>query len=257
MMPFVFLAAFSLCSAAETAAVKAVVGQETTLTMDALPEATTDFAVLKAEKKDGKYLVTVLPLATGRLDLAGTAVDVVLPALADDVDVHDIKAPLAAWPALWPWLLLAALGAAGWYARKEWLRRQGVLPDAPAVPPVPLETRIESRLQGLAASGLWERGEHAAYYLGLTEILRAYLEERWGVPATAMTSGEVARLVRDRSTLATAGTVRALLERADLVKFARQKPGAQDGPQDLEEVRRFVLATSPRELAAAPAEAAR
>lgn len=239
--------------AAETAPPKAVVGEELTLMLDALPASTSDYAVLKSERKDGGFAVTILPLAAGRLDLAGTAVDVVLPDLPVDVDVHDIKPPLRAWPALWPWALAAALGAAGWYAYREWRRRRGLAPAAPVPPPLPLELRVERRLKELEQDGLWERGEHDAYYLRLTAILRAYLEERWGVPATAMTTVEVARLVKARSTLAAAATVRPLLERADLVKFARQKPGPEEGPRDLEEVRRFVLATSPGEPAAVPA----
>lgn len=237
--------------AAELPAVKATVGEEVTLLLDALPASTSDYSVIESERKDGKFNVTLLPLAPGRLDLAGTAVDVVLPDLPVDVDVSDIKPPLRAWPALWPWALLALLACSAWYAYREWKRRQGLVPAAPAEPPLPLEFRVERRLKELEGSGLWEKGEHAAYYLRLTGILRAYLEERWGVPATAMTTGEVARLVKARATLAAASTVRQLLERADLVKFARQKPGAEDGPRDLEEVRRFVFATSPGDLAAA------
>lgn len=231
--------------------VKAEVGRELTLTLDALPASTSDYYVLKAQQRDGRHDVTILPLATGRLDFAGTAVDVVLPELPADVDVRDIKPPLRAWPALWPWLLLALLGAAAWRAWREWKRRQGLAPEKPAEPVPPLELRIERRLKELEQSGLWEKGEHAAYYLRLTEILRAYLEERWGVPATAMTSGEVSRLVKARASLQESSAVRPLLERADLVKFARQRPDAGDGPRDLEEVRRFVSATSPGELAAA------
>lgn len=249
MTPALLLASALL--AAQTAPLKATVGEDITLLLDALPASTSDYAVLGSEPKDGKFSVTLLPLAAGRLDLAGTAVDVALPDLPVDVDVLDIKPPLRAWPALWPWALLALLGAAAWYAHREWRRRQGLAPSAPAEPPLPLEFRVERRLKELEASGLWEKGEHAAYYLRLTGILRAYLEERWGVPATAMTTSEVTRLVKARSTLSVAATVRGLLEGADLVKFARQTPGAQDGPRDLEEVRRFVFATSPSEPAAA------
>jgi hypothetical protein len=234
--------------------VKAEVGRELTLTLDALPASTSDYYVLASAQKDGKHEVTLLPLATGRLDFAGTKVEVGLPELPADVEPRDIKPPIRAWPAVWPWLLLALLGAAAWRAWREWERRKGLAPEKPAEPVLPLEFRIERRLKELEASRLWEEGRHAAYYLRLTEILRAYLEERWGVPATAMTSGEVARLVKARATLKEAGVVRPLLERADLVKFARQTPQPGDGPRDLEEVRRFVFATSPGELAAAAPE---
>lgn len=245
MSPLATLLAAGLCAAAETAPVKAVVGQETVLTMDSLPASTSDFAVLNAEKKDGRYLVTVLPLSPGTADFHGRPVAVAEPALPEDADIKDIKPPMKAFPALWPWALLGLLGAAAWHARRRWLARRGLEPRAPLEPALPLEFRIERSLKELEDSGLWEREEHAAYYLRLTEILRSYLEQRWGVPATAMTTAEVTRLVKARATPAAAGTVRPLLERADLVKFARQKPGPAEGPADLEEVRRFVFATSP------------
>lgn len=230
---------------------KVVVGEETTVTLDALPRGTSDFAIVKTEQRDGKYAVTLLPLTPGKVEFHGLKMEVTEPTLPDDADIDDIKGLAAASPALWPWLLLAALAAAAWYARREWLRRRGLAPAAPAEPPLALEFRTERELAALEASGLWERGEHSAFYLRLTEILRGYLEERWSVPATAMTSGEVARLVKARASLELAGSVRELLERADLVKFARLKASPLDGPKDLEKVRRAVFSTSTREEAAA------
>ncbi|MDX6769965.1 MAG: hypothetical protein SF051_10565 [Elusimicrobiota bacterium] len=229
---------------------KAVVGEETTIVVKELPASTTDFVVVKSQARDGGLAVTVLPLAPGKQSFAGIEFEVAEPPLPDDADIADIKPPLAARPALWPWVLLALLAAAAWYARRAWRARRGAAPPPPAEPPLPLEFRIERRLAELEASGLWERGEHAAYYLRLTEILRSYLEERWGVPATAMTTVEVSRLVKARADLDAASEVRALLERADLVKFARVTPLAQDGPKDLERARRFVFATTTRAPAA-------
>ena len=230
---------------------KAVVGEETTVTLDALPKGTSDFVVVKAEQRDGKHVVTLLPLTPGKVEFQGTTFEGSEPKLADDVEIEDIKGFAAASPALWPWLLLAALAAAAWYARREWLKRRGLAPAAPVEPPLALEFRTERELAALEASGLWERGEHSAFYLRLTEILRKYLEERWAVPATAMTSGEVARLMKARATLELAGSVREFLERSDLVKFARLKASPLDGPKDLEKVRRVVFSTTAREEAAA------
>ncbi len=118
--------------------------------------------------------------------------------MAKDADIADIKGPLSARRAWWPWLLAAALGALAWEAYRRWKARPAVEGGEPVTeePPVSPEDAAETALAALAAEGLWERGEHAAYYLKLTEILRAYLEARYGEPATAMTSVEVARLVK-------------------------------------------------------------
>lgn len=240
---------------------------------DILAAATTSFAVVKAEaEKDGSWSWNVLPLDEGRLsftsrwkldgqDVAGPPVALAAraPAVAKDADIADIKGPLAARRAWWPWLLAAALGALAWEAWRRWRARpvaQGGA-AAPAEPPVPPEVAAERALEALAAEGLWERGEHAAYYLRLTDILRAYLEARYREPATAMTSVEVARLIKDKhADLKAAGVVRELLQRADLVKFARIKPDPEDGPRDARSVLDVVRATTASAAAASPAGAA-
>ena len=243
-----------------------------TLAPDALASATTAFAVVKTEAlPDGSWAWTVLPLDAGALDfVARWTVDgkpaeappvrlaVGGPDLPKDADIEDIKGPLAARRAWWPWLLAAALGAAAWEAWRRWKARPGPMaPEAPAAPPAPPETVAEAALAELAASQLWERGEHAAYYLKLTDILRAYLEARFGAPASAMTSVEVARLVKERlPDLRASAVARDLLSRADLVKFARIKPDAGDGPRDLESARGLVKATTPA-AEGVPAEAPR
>ena len=242
------------------------------LEADPLSSATTDFAVVKAESRpDGTWAWTVLPLNEGRLSftarwlLDGRAVAAppvplaaVTPGIPKDADIVDIKEPISARRALWPWLLAAVLGALSWEAWRRWKARPRALgsPDFPSEPPLAPEDAAEKALAELAASGLWERGEHAAYYLRLTDILRAYLEARYGEPATAMTSPEVARLVQTKAPdLKASALAREVLSRADLVKFARIKPGAEEGPRDAAQVLAVVRATTPAPTL--PAEAAR
>ena len=91
---------------------------------DVLASATTDFAVVKTEARpDGSWAWTVLPLQEGaasfvaRWSIDGktaaappVTIAARAPDLPKDVDIEDIKGPLAARRALWPWLLAAALG---------------------------------------------------------------------------------------------------------------------------------------------------
>jgi hypothetical protein len=236
------------------------------LVPDPLASATTGFAIVKVEAgADGGWTWTVLPLDAGRLSFVArwkldggdaaappATLAVRAPEMPKDAEISDIKSPLAARRAWWPWLLAAALGAAAWEAWRRWKARPraagGLL--APVEPSLPPEVAAERALAELAASQLWERGEHAAYYLRLTDILRAYLEARYAEPASAMTSVEVARLVKDKEPdLKAAAIVRELLSRADLVKFARIKPSPDEGPRDAGLVREVVLATTPRDQA--------
>jgi len=172
--------------------------------------------------------------------------------LPDDADISDIKGPIKARPALWPWLLAAALAWAAWRGWKRWKARR-LAPDGTpldAAPPLPPEEAAARGIAELRASGLWE-SDQSAYYLRLTDILRAYLEARYGKPVTAMTSVEVERLVKARAQdLRIGGSVRELLTRADLVKFAKAKPGPEEGPRDADLALDVIQATTPKVYAA-------
>lgn len=240
------------------------------LKADAAASATADFAVVDAVEKDGAWSWTVLPLSTGALTFTAlfqgpdgkpvsappVRVHVGEPQLAQDADISDIKSPMRARPALWPWLLAAVLAWAGWTAWKKWRDRPRAADGAPIAedPAVPPEQAAAEAIAALRASGLWEK-DQAAYYLRLTDIMREYLEARYGEPFTAMTSAEVERLVKARAgSLSIGGSVRELLSRADLVKFARAKPGPEEGPRDAELALELIEATTPR--AAVPESAA-
>jgi hypothetical protein len=129
----------------------------------------------------------VLPVSTGTASFTarflradGTAVTA--PAVSFDVreaelpkesDISDIKEPRRARPAIWPWLLAAALAFAGWKAWERWKARRLETGEAalPAEPPLPPEVVAEKAIGELLASGLWEKSQ-PAYYLRLTDILR-------------------------------------------------------------------------------------
>ncbi len=239
-------------------------GAPGTLTPDIASSSTNDVIVVNAEEKDGAWSWSLLPLSTGTVSFtakfkAADGSQVTAPAisftvtstgLADEEDISDIKAPLSARPALWPWLLSAALGAAAYYVYERWRNRP--VPDGapiPAEPALPPEIVAERAIAELRGSGLWEN-DQIAYYARLTDILRQYLESRYGQPVTAMTSVEVARLVKTRAqSLQTGGAVRELLSRADLVKFAKAKPGVEEGPQDADLALSVIKETTPRDLA--------
>lgn len=115
----------------------------------------------------------------------------------------------------------------------------------------PPHARAEAELEALRASGLLEEGRAKEFYIQLTDILRRYLEGRFAFGATRMTTTELARILRqlevDRET---AHVLRGLLERADLVKFARLRPDASQGQEEIDQGLAFVRGTAPRELAA-------
>ncbi len=131
-----------------------------------------------------------------------------------------------------------------------------------AEPPRPPEEVALERLDALARWGLASEDEIKDFYLELTGILREYLEGRFGIDATAMTSSEVMEALYDYkgrprtpsdpgmalawSTLkhVRAAELQELFDEADMVEFARYVPEPDDAQAALEHVRSVVERTT-------------
>ncbi|MDE6559414.1 MAG: hypothetical protein K2K29_05965 [Muribaculaceae bacterium] len=101
-------------------------------------------------------------------------------------------------------------------------------------------------LKRLKARKLWESGREKEYYTELTEILRTYLDGRFGIQAMEMTSGEI------MSHLADLGDhdiprdkMRDVLDMADFVKFAMVRPLPDDNVALFKDAVEFVESTKP------------
>jgi hypothetical protein len=145
-----------------------------------------------------------------------------------------------------------------WWAWSLWGRREKeiVLP-----PPVPAHVTAFEALDALEArrEDLLERGEFQDYYLRLTEILKGYLQGRFGVDALDRTTEELRReleIARGGQALGELD-VRELikfLQDCDLVKFARFAPPLDEAHGALTEVRDIVERSQPQREEPAPAE---
>jgi len=208
-----------------------------------------------------------LQSAAGAVDSAFTApvgIDV------DNVPVDTTKAfkpikgvrtvPSTLWESIldflkeyWPFILsgLVLLGLIiGWiiYMRKRPAK-------APAPPPVPLEAPFDKairQLKELAAEKVWQQGKVKEYYTRLTDILRAYFEEQFGIAALEQTSAELLQNIKPVTILnQQREKLRALLSLADLAKFAKLQPTPEEHEDSLQKALEIVEWTKP---AAKPAE---
>ena len=146
-------------------------------------------------------------------------------------DIRDIKGPLAipfSVVTLLPWLAgLVILCAAAYWLYRRYRRRQRPDVQVPVVPPRPAHEIAYESLDALEASGLLELGEVKTYHIRVSDIMRVYAEGRFGVEAMEMTTSGV--LDGLRRTGAVSGVLvdfRQLLDRCDLVKFAKFRPYA-------------------------------
>ncbi len=152
------------------------------------------------------------------------------------------------------WTLVALLALAALaYAAKRILKRYGKrFSDMfrPA-PPLPPHEAALAALEKLRAQRLWQEGRHKQYYSALTDILRTYIAGRYGVSAMEMTSDEIVEAMRGVDLpRKSAMDLAQILREADLVKFAKAAPEADENEAAYRAACDFVEQTKPEEPAA-------
>jgi hypothetical protein len=170
--------------------------------------------------------------------------------VATDSTIYDVKSPLhmpVAFLEVFPFVLggiifFVGIGFLYWYLLRK--RRNKPI-FRPARPEEPAHVIAFRELRELEDEKLWQRNEFKQYYSRLTEIIRRYMERRYGIPAMEMTSYEILEawtgVGEGREDLT--GKLNRLLNLADLVKFAKQKPVASENEENMEIAYDFVEKT--------------
>ena len=164
-------------------------------------------------------------------------------------DLRDLK-PQASFPTDWlPYIVGGAIALAAIAALVWWLRRRR-RPRAKVVPLVrqrPANDVALEALRVLEAKQLPLDGKFVEHFVALSDILRRYFEDGFGVAALEETTEEILYdLERHGFDRPTIGRVRALCEPADLVKFAKREPTIQECMASLQQTRDFILTTASR-----------
>lgn len=162
--------------------------------------------------------------------------------VADSADIKDIKPPLGIsrnWWLLAPWILgaLALAAALFWLVRR--MRRGD---SATSVTPHRLPHEIAfAALDALESSQLLDRGDVKRYFTEASEIVRVYLEGRFGIVAMEMTSRDISRELESlRLSRRELDSLEDFLRRSDLVKFAKHRPGPDSCKALVPAARKFV-----------------
>ena len=145
----------------------------------------------------------------------------------------------------WHWALMAAVAA-------------GLLPAAnagyrvlhrrltPPAPPILPEVWALRALAELGAYDWINQGRAREYYYRLTEIIRQYIERKFGLAAPEMTTEEFLNmLARNRGAVpCDVDRLRDFLEACDYVKYAALEPRREDAEGALATARAFIHATA-------------
>ncbi len=169
------------------------------------------------------------------------------PEARDIADIHDGERLPRAFP--WWIPLAAALVAGAAWGMRRWRARRALrpLPPAPAPrAPTAAETAL-ARLDALARDGLVLPGGARGFAFALSEILREYLANRYGVDALEATTPELLeRVSRTTLTPAQQAWLRDACEGLDGVKFADGALSAEVATRLVGETRTLVRDSSPR-----------
>jgi hypothetical protein len=154
-------------------------------------------------------------------------------------DIKDVKPPIGA-----PWkfedflpflivltTLVAALLGYWYYRRKKRQRAEVLALTKPSIPPTQAALKA---LHLLEDKKLWQQGKIKEYYSEVTEIIRRFLEDQYGLLALESTSDEIMeqlKLLPDAQTLLK--QFLSFFTTADLVKFAKYHPTTTEHENEL------------------------
>lgn len=207
----------------------------------------------------GMYVIDSIPYIVGK-DTSYTKhlTLKVVPVKVDSLqNIHDIK-PVEGVPFhlfdwipdfisdyWWVYLILLVLVAGGLYYYIFWYKkgRKITMPGRKRLSPY---DEAMLNLTRLKSDNLWQNGQEKAYFTGLTDILRAYIDRRFEINAVEMTSSQIVEtLKKNEETRAVNEQLSMILEIADIVKFANVRPLADDNELAFQRALNFVEATKP------------
>lgn len=150
-----------------------------------------------------------------------------------------------------PWVFLCLLVIALCYLLARYIHRRRANRDFFGRPIVKDPPHIVAlrELDKIHSQKLWQNGKEKLFYTGITDTLREYIEERYGVNAMEMTSNEIMTGLQGKNIDEKLfRELDELFKTADLVKFAKYVPSNGENEEAIPSAVRFVNSTFMQEL---------
>lgn len=169
--------------------------------------------------------------------------------------LKDIKPPLLE-AFNWKWymqeivytgliFLLIGVAILVWYFRS--LRHQEIVTE-PEKPKVPAHILALESLERIQKEQIWKDGKIKEYYSEISDAVRQYIEDRYGLPALESTTDEIMQAFRSRVIDSQSKEkLQQLLRLSDLVKFAKLFPEEHEHQLSLKDAFDFVNGTKREE----------
>ncbi|MCH9652058.1 MAG: hypothetical protein K0U98_27760 [Deltaproteobacteria bacterium] len=206
-------------------------------------------AETEAAETEAEEEVTMRPRTVETVETSAIFVEVesVLPEDGvESADIRDVK-PLRQVKDQQPWGWIGAgiLALSAAIALFLWWRRR----PAKVVPPVPAHELAFRALDELRDTNFEDAEAVRRFYFQISEVVRNYVEGRFGLNATDLTTEEILPALELLPQLSQqpAEDLRSFLLHTDQVKFADQTPTEEDIKNTYESALGFVEATRPTE----------
>lgn len=148
-------------------------------------------------------------------------------------------------------IALIALVALGIYILARYLAARGkrITDLFKPEPPVPAHIVAITALESLKNQKLWQNNRHKEYYSALSEIVRTYIDGRFGIGAMEMSTDEIVEAIKGIDIpQKNAMDLVSVLRDADLVKFAKAIFEAAENESAFAKIYYFVEDTKPVEV---------
>ncbi len=128
---------------------------------------------------------------------------------------------------------------------RRWLRRRLLERPKPTPPPIPADIWARQQLVALMEEHLLDRGLLQEFHYRISYIVRGYIERRYGVTASEMTTEEFlsAAIADARFGPDITVELQRFLAACDLVKYARHEPSTDESSGALSAAESFVERT--------------
>ena len=165
--------------------------------------------------------------------------------------IHDIKDqvryPVTVRETL-PWIGIA-LGILSLALLIIWLVRKYHKEKVEEAAKEPAHIRALRKLDKFRGDKFWEPDRQKAFYSGVTDTLREYIDARYGIGAMEMTTAEIMpELKKETLPVDLYEGLKDLFERADFVKFAKHTATREENAEVLPLAVRFVTDTYQHEI---------
>ncbi len=164
-------------------------------------------------------------------------------------EIKDIKGQIGyplTFKEILPWLLLALLLAALVYLiiRLVKARRNNLTLFGKPVQKDPAHIVALRDLEKIRKQKLWQNNKQKQFYTAVTDTLRYYISERFGIVTMERPSGEMLEDLKKQDIEGgTYDKIEKLFGRADLVKFAKYEATAEENEETIPDAVQFVNST--------------